>query len=106
MKKLRAPLSLLAVVAFAAAPLFAEDACCAHGKTAKKEFCSDYAKLNLNREQKAKLTALQDDCMKAGCTDESREKFLKGAKKFLSKDQYAQLKAECGRMARAEKKQG
>jgi hypothetical protein len=104
MKKLLAALPLVTVVAFAAAPLFAEDACCAHGKTAKKEFCSDYAKLNLTTEQKTKLTALQDDCMKAGCTEESRAKFLKGAKKFLSKDQYAQLKAECGKMAHAETK--
>jgi len=96
------------VIAFGmlAAPLLAEDACCAHGKTAKKEFCSSYAKLNLSTEQKSKLTALQDECMKAGCTEESRAKFLKGAKKFLSKDQYAQLKAECGKMAHAEKTQG
>jgi hypothetical protein len=100
MKKLLATLTFVTVVAFGTTPLFAEDACCARGKTAKKEFCSDYARLNLSSQQKSKLTALQDECMKEGCTEESREKFLKGAKKFLSKDQYAQLKAECGKVGK------
>ena len=72
------------------------------GKTAKKAMCADYAKLNLSAEQKTKLTALQEKCMKDGCTEESRAKFLKSAKRILSADQYAQLKAEC---AKLEKKQ-
>ena len=79
-----------------------EAACCAHGKTAKKTMCADYAKWNLSAEQKTKLTALQEKCMKGGCTEESRAKFLKSAKRILSADQYAQLKAEC---AKSEKKQ-
>jgi hypothetical protein len=101
-----AGLVLMAVFAFAITPLRAEDAaCCAKGKTASKEWCADYAKLNLSAEQKTKLTALQEDCMKQGCTKETRAKFLRGAKKFLSADQYAQLKAECDKNAQTEKKQ-
>ena len=80
-----------------------EAACCANGKTAKKTMCADYAKLNLSAEQKTKLTALQEKCMKDGCTEKTRAKFLKSAQRILSADQYAQLKAEC---ERPEKKQG
>ena len=87
----------------AVAPAQAKDApCCASGKTASKTMCADYAKLNLSSDQKTKLTALQDKCMKDGCTEQSRARFLKSAKKLLSADQYAQLQAEC---AKTEKKQ-
>jgi hypothetical protein len=95
-----------AVVALAFTTLRAEDStsCCATTASAKKEWCADYAKLNLSSEQKTKLTTLQEKCMKQGCTEESRAKFLKGAKKFLSADQYAQLKSECDKSAHTEKK--
>jgi hypothetical protein len=71
-----------------------EHACCA---TAFKEkaACADYAKMNLTAEQKTKLEAWQADCVKAGCTKESRSAFLKKAEGILSKDQYATLKAQC-----------
>ena len=105
MKTRFAGLIFIAAIALASTPLRAEDAaCCASGKTAKKEWCSDYAKLNLNSEQKTKLSALQAKCMKDGCTEESRAKFLKSARKILSADQYAQLKAECDKNAPTEKK--
>jgi hypothetical protein len=101
-----AGLILIAATALAVTPLRAENAaCCAKGKTAHKEWCADYAKLNLSSEQKTKLTALQAKCMKEGCTEETRAKFLKSAKKFLSADQYAQLRAECDKNAHTEKKQ-
>ena len=104
--KIRLAALLVVGTALAIAPLRAEDAaCCAKGKTAQKESCADYAKLNLSSEQKTKLTTLQEKCMKQGCTEESRAKFLKSAKKFLSADQYAQLKAECDKNAHTEKKQ-
>jgi hypothetical protein len=106
MKTRLAGFSFIAATALAVAPMQAEDAaCCAKGKTAKKEWCADYAKLNLNPEQKTKLTSLQEACMKQGCTEESRAKFLKSARKILSADQYAQLKAECDKTAQTEKKQ-
>lgn len=103
MVKKIAGLVFVAALMFAMAPLQAEDAaCCASGKTAKKTMCADYAKLNLSAEQKTKLTALQERCMRDGCTEKSRAKFLKSAQRILSADQYAQLKGECAKM---EKKQ-
>ncbi len=101
MRRLASLIFLLAI-GFIALPLQAEDACCAKGKTAKKEWCASYANLSLNTEQKTKLTALQEKCMKDGCTEKSRARFLKSAKGILSADQYAQLKAEC---EKSEKKQ-
>ena len=88
----------IAAIASTTISVQAKDAaCCASGKTAKNTMCADYAKLNLSAEQKTKLTALQDRCMKDGCTEKTRTKFLKGAKRILSADQYAQLKAECAK---------
>jgi hypothetical protein len=57
--------------------------------------CMNLASLNLNKDQNAKLTAWQKECMKDGCTKESRTAFMKKAKSILSADQYAQLKSEC-----------
>ena len=37
-------------------------------------------------------------CEKDGCTEGSMEKYFAAAKEILSADQYAQLKAECGKM--------
>jgi hypothetical protein len=103
MKKRLTSLIFVLVIDFLAAPLRAEDApCCATGTSAKKTMCADYAKLNLNPEQKTKLAALQKRCMKDGCTEKSRAKFLESAKRILSTEQYAGLKAEC---AKTEKKQ-
>ena len=98
-----AGLAFIATIALTTISVQAEDAaCCASGKTAKKTMCADYAKLNLSAEQKTKLTALQEKCMKDGCTEKSRTKFLKSAQRILSADQYAQLETEC---AKSEKKQ-
>jgi len=57
--------------------------------------CMNLASLNLNADQNSKLVAWQNECMKAGCTKESRDAFMKKAKTILSADQYAQLKSEC-----------
>jgi hypothetical protein len=62
--------------------------------------CTDFASLGVNAEQKAKLEAWQADCTKAGCTAESRAKFLKQAKGILSADQYSKLKTECDKSAK------
>jgi hypothetical protein len=79
-------LGFIAGAMLAVAPLQAQGAACCAKST----------------QQKAKLTALQEKCMKDGCTGASRAKFLKSAQRILSADQYAQLKAEC---EKAEKKQ-
>jgi hypothetical protein len=82
-------------------------ACCTKGASneGKKECSANYAKLNLTPEQKTKLTALQTECNKAGCTKASRAMYLKNARKILSADQYAQLKAECDKAQQAQKTQ-
>ena len=71
----------------------------------EKAACADLAYLNLTGEQKTKLETWQADCMKAGCTKESRAKFLKQAKGILSTEQYAKLKTECDKSANAKKTQ-
>src|SRR5438477_12665375 len=80
-------------------PAFAKDksgdmACCAK-KALNQQSCANLASLNLTADQKSKIEARQSECMKAGCTKESRQAFLKKAEGILSKDQYAKLKAEC-----------
>lgn len=97
MIKLRV-LALAAVLALGATPAFAGGkACCAKqaaNDTSMK--CVSFANLNISADQKSKLEAWQSECMQAGCTKESHEKFLKQAKGVLSADQYAALKKECG----------
>jgi hypothetical protein len=98
MKKL---LVVCAVVTLAAGPVLAAggEACCSNDqvKQTKNEMsCVSFASLNLKADQKAKLEAAQADCMKAGCTEQSHAKFLQQAKGFLSAEQYATLKKECG----------
>lgn len=97
--------ALCAVAAmFVMSPAFAGDkkdgghSCCA-STASNKSLCVDYASLNLTGDQKTKIVAWQDECMKDGCTDKSRTKFLKHAKKILSADQYAKLEKQCTAMA-------
>ena len=84
-----------------ATPAFAGGACCAKSaSTTKTEACADFDSLKVNANQKSKLVAWQSECMKAGCTKESRAKFLKQAKGILSADQYAKLKTECAKASK------
>jgi hypothetical protein len=84
-------------VALMASPVFAGGgkACCAKSASNDKAMCTDFASLNLTADQKSKLEAWQSECVKAGCTKESRAKFLHQAKGILSADQYAKLRAQC-----------
>jgi len=84
---------------------FAEGhACCARGAAnAQSTACVNLASLNLTPGQKAKLEAWQTECMKAGCTKESRQAFLNRARGILSAGQFAQLKAQCHKSASAKK---
>jgi hypothetical protein len=83
-----------------ASPVFAGGkACCTKSASNSKMACSGgYAGLNLTGDQKTKLDAWQAECMKAGCTKQSRSAFLKKAKGILSADQYAKLKTQCSQM--------
>lgn len=101
-------LSITALVAAAmltASSAFAGDhACCAHSASkANLMACVNLATLNLTADQKTKIEAWQAECMKAGCTKESRQTFLTHAKEILSPEQFAQLKAQCKKMAAAKK---
>ena len=81
----------------AASSAFAGDpACCAKGAAnAHSMGCVDLASLNLTPDQKNKIEAWQTECMKAGCTKESRQTFLGRAKGILSPQQFVELKAQC-----------
>ena len=100
--------ALVTVALFSASAAFAgkkgDDACCA--KTASnKAACADFASMGLTTDQKAKLETWQADCMKAGCTKESRSAFLKKAEGILSNDLYATLKAQCDKEVASKKTQ-
>jgi hypothetical protein len=75
------------------------DSCCAKSAS-NRTMCANLASLNLNADQKSKIEAWQSECMKSGCTKEGREAFLKKAQGILSKEQYAGLKAQCGKPAK------
>ncbi len=98
--------AVVAAAMFAASPAFAGGkACCAkNASNASNEVaCANLASLNLTADQKTKIEAWQSECVKAGCTKESRRTFLKQAKGILSAEQFAQLKAECKKSAGAKK---
>jgi hypothetical protein len=93
--------AMLAVALMASPVLAGGNGCCA-GKSAAKDkaLCVDFASLNVTADQKSKLQALQAECLKAGCTKEGHARFLKQAKRILSADQYAKLKAQCAKPAK------
>ena|SRR5436190_18594773 len=81
-----------------------EKSCCAGMEHGKMHCPQSHTKLNLSPDQKAKLSKLEAQCQKAGCTKQSMEKFMKSAQGILSKEQLATLKAECARMCSKETK--
>jgi len=89
--------AVVAAAMLAGSTAFAGDkACCAKGAShTEKAACADLASLNLTAEQKSKIEAWQTECIKDGCTKESRRTFLKQAKAILSADQFAKLKEQC-----------
>ena len=91
--------TLVAAAMLAASSAFAGDhACCAKGAVnAHSMECINLASLNLKPDQKTKIETWQAECMKAGCTKESRQTFLSHAKGILSPQQFAELKAQCKR---------
>ena len=97
--------ALVAAAMLIASSAFAGDkACCANGAAKSNSVaCVKLATLNLTPDQKTKIEAWQAECMKAGCTKESRQTFLTHAKGILSDEQLAELKAQCKRSANAKK---
>jgi hypothetical protein len=78
--------ALVAVAMLTASSAFAGDkACCAKGASKPNSMaCINLATLNLTPDQKTKIEAWQTECVKAGCTNESRKTFLKQAIGILS----------------------
>ena len=99
--------ALVAVGMLMASSVFAGDkACCAKGASkADLMACVNLATLNLTPDQKAKIEAWLAECVKAGCTKESRKTFLNQAKGILSAEQFGQLKEQCKKTANAKKTQ-
>ena len=97
--------ALVAAAMLTASSAFAGDkACCANGASKSNSMaCVNLATLNLTTDQKTKIEAWQSECMKAGCTKESRQTFLNRAKGILSAEQFAQLKAQCKKTGNAKK---
>ena len=94
----------VAAAMLAFSPVFAKDKsgdtpCCAKNASNQRA-CTNLASLNLSADQKSKIESWQSECMKAGCTKESRQAFLAKAEGILSKDQFAKLKAECNKSAK------
>ena len=97
-------IAVVAAAMLVVSPAFAKDksgdmACCAKNASNQKS-CTNLTSLNLTADQKSKIETWQSECMKAGCTKESRQAFLKKAQGVLSADQYAKLKAECSKSAK------
>jgi hypothetical protein len=101
MGMIKTTLAVLAAIALVAGTSFASGkGCCSKDMqqaSNTKENCMNLASLNLTKDQNAKLMTWQKECVKSGCTKESRAAFMKKAKGILSADQYAQLKSECDR---------
>ncbi len=97
--------ALVAAAMLTASSAFAGDkACCANGASKSNSMaCVNLATLNLTSDQKTKIEAWQTECVKAGCTTESRKTFLKQAKGILSAQQFAQLKAQCQKTTNVKK---
>jgi hypothetical protein len=98
---IKTSLALLAAGVLAVSSSFAggKSCCGAKGTQVSNDStsCMNLASLNLSPDQNSKLVTWQKECMKAGCTKESRAAFMKKARPILSADQYAQLKSECDR---------
>ena len=73
----------------------ADDSACCAKSASNKSMCTNLASLNLTTDQKSKIEAWQSECVKSGCTRESKQAFLKKAHGILSKEQYTALKAQC-----------
>lgn len=92
-----APAMLTACGAFAG-----DKASCSRGAANPHSMaCVNLASLNLTPDQKTRIEAWQAECIKAGCTKESRQTFLSRAKGILPPEQFAQLKAQCKTTASA-----
>jgi hypothetical protein len=104
MNKIITTVLVAAAMLTASSGLAGDKACCAkRAANANSMACVNLASLNLTPDQKNKIEAWQAECMKAGCTKESRQTFLTHAKGILSAEQFAELNAQCKKSANAKK---
>jgi hypothetical protein len=98
-------IALVAAAMLAASSAFAGDkACCVKGAAnPNSTACVDLASLNLTPDQKTRIETWQAECMKTGCTKESRQTFLGRAKEILSPQQFVELKAQCKKTSSSKK---
>jgi len=97
--------TVVAAAMLVASSAFAGDhACCAKGAShSQSSTCVNLASLNLTPDQKTKIETWQAECMKGGCTKESRQTFLGRAKGILSPQQFVELKAQCKKISNSKK---
>jgi hypothetical protein len=106
MNKIITTVLVAAAMLTASSALAGDKACCAKGAAnAHSMACINLASLNLTSDQKTKIEAWQAECMKAGCTKESRQTFLARAKGILSPQQFVELKAQCKNIGNAKKRE-
>jgi len=104
MSKIVSTALVMAGMLMASSAFAGEHACCAKAASNSGSMaCINLTTLHLTVDQKAKIEAWQAECMKAGCTKQSRQTFLGRAKGILSAEQFAQLKAQCNKRANAKK---
>jgi len=92
--------TVAAVVALSAASVFAGEGCCGgmSKSSAKGAACGDmFSKLNLTDAQKAKISTLKQECLKATSTSEFHAMFDSGLERILTPDQLAQCEARSGK---------
>jgi hypothetical protein len=94
MKRLLGLVVAVAVLA-GVASAYADGGCSGMvGKSSAGGCCSAmFSKLDLTSQQKAQVTALQEQCKRATSTSESHEMFTKGVEKILTPEQLIQWKA-------------
>jgi hypothetical protein len=104
MIKIAATVLVATAMLMASSAYSGDKACCTKGSSkANLMACLNLATLNLTPDQKTKIEMWQAECMKAGCTEDSRQTFLSHAKGILSAEQFAQLKAQCKKAAGGKK---
>ncbi len=102
MKKLLGFAVAMAVLA-GVASTYADGGCSGMaGKSSSGSCCSAmFSKLDLTSQQKAQVTALQEQCKRATSTSEYHEMFSKGLEKILTPEQLTQWKANVDKASKS-----
>jgi Spy/CpxP family protein refolding chaperone len=93
--------TVAAVISLSAASVFADSGCCGgmSKSGAKGASCGDmFSKLNLTDDQKVKVDALKQECLKATSTSEFHTMFSAGLQRILTPEQLAQCQARSGKV--------